>query len=173
MHYISKHSPTVCSQHLGATCGDRVNERQKQVLGQKIKRHFSDALRTKTIALWGLAFKPRTDDVREAPALALVDFLLAQGCKVRVHDSEAMANVKAIYGDKLVYCDRPYGALEGAHGLAIVTEWQEFRNPDFEVMRRLLAEKVIFDGRNLYEPKTPIGFGFTYHSIGRKIASGE
>jgi UDPglucose 6-dehydrogenase len=79
-----------------------------------------------------------------------------------------MANVKVTYGDRLVYCDRPYGALEGADGLVIVTEWQEFRNPDFEIMRRLLREKVIFDGRNLYDPKTPAGFGFTYHSIGRK-----
>jgi UDPglucose 6-dehydrogenase len=147
---------------------DRVNERQKQVLGQKVKQHFGDKLRSKTVALWGLAFKPRTDDIREAPALALIDFLLAEGVKVRVHDPEAMANVRAIYGDKIVYCDRPYGALEGADGLAIVTEWQEFRNPDFEVMRRLMKEKVIFDGRNLYEPKVPAGFGFAYYSIGRR-----
>ncbi len=152
---------------------DRVNERQKQVLGQKIKQHFGDTLRAKTVALWGLAFKPRTDDIREAPALVLIDFLLAEGVKVRVHDPEAMANVRAIFGDKIVYCDRPYGALEGADGLAIVTEWQEFRNPDFEVMRRLMKEKVIFDGRNLYEPKVPAGFGFAYYSIGRKAGGGE
>ncbi len=81
-----------------------------------------------------------------------------------------MANVQAQYGDKLIYCDRPYGALEGADGLVIVTEWQEFRNPDFEVMRRLLAEHVIFDGRNLYDAKVPAGYGFTYYSIGRKTA---
>jgi len=147
---------------------DRVNENQKSVLARKIRGHYGDHLRDKTLAVWGLAFKPRTDDVREAPALVLVDFLLAQGCRVRVHDPEAMANVRAQYGDRLVYCDRPYGALEGADGLAIVTEWQEFRNPDFEVMRRLLKERVIFDGRNLYEPRIPVGFGFTYHSIGRK-----
>jgi UDPglucose 6-dehydrogenase len=147
---------------------DRVNENQKSVLARKIREHYGDHLRDKTLAVWGLAFKPRTDDVREAPALVLVDFLLAQGCRVRVHDPEAMANVRAQYGDRLVYCDRPYGALEGADGLAIVTEWQEFRNPDFEVMRRLLKERVIFDGRNLYEPRIPVGFGFTYHSIGRK-----
>jgi len=147
---------------------DVVNEAQKQVLAEKIRRHFGDALPDKTLAIWGLAFKPRTDDIREAPALALIDFLLGQGCKVRVHDPEAMANVRAIYGERLVYCDRPYGALEGADGLAIVTEWQEFRNPDFEVMRRLLRERVIFDGRNLYEVKTPVGYGFVYHSIGRR-----
>jgi len=146
---------------------DVVNESQKQVLQQKIQQHYGEALGHKTLAIWGLAFKPRTDDVREAPALVLIDTLLAQGVKVRVHDPEAMPNVRAIYGDRLVYCDRPYGALEGADGMAIVTEWQEFRNPDFEVMRRLMRERVIFDGRNLYEAKTPVSFGFTYYSIGR------
>jgi len=119
------------------------------------------------VAIWGLAFKPRTDDVREAPALTLIDELLAEGVNLRVHDPEALGNVRALYGDRLAYCDRPYGALEGADGLAIVTEWQEFRRPDFEVIRRLLREPVIFDGRNLYEPKTMQGLGFTYHAIGR------
>jgi UDPglucose 6-dehydrogenase len=147
---------------------DGVNEEQKQVLPRKIRAHYGDALKGKTLAVWGLAFKPRTDDVREAPALALLDAVLAEGVQLRVHDPEAMANVRALYGDKLVYCDRPYGALEGADGLVIVTEWQEFRNPDFEVMRRLLRERVIFDGRNLYEPKTLAGHGFTYHAIGRR-----
>ena len=120
--------------------------------------------------MWGLAFKPRTDDVREAPSLALIDALLADGVQLRVHDPEAPANVRALYGDRLTYCDRPYGALEGADGLAIVTEWQEFRNPDFEVMRRLMRERVLFDGRNLYEPKTPAAHGFVYYSIGRKTS---
>jgi UDPglucose 6-dehydrogenase len=152
---------------------DRVNESQKQVLPRKIRKHYDGDLRGKTLAVWGLAFKPRTDDVREAPSLVLVDSLLAEGVRLRVHDPEAMANVRALYGDKLVYCDRPYGALEGADGLVIVTEWPEFRNPDFEVMRRLLAQQVIFDGRNLYDPKTPAGFGFTYYSIGRKTATRE
>jgi UDPglucose 6-dehydrogenase len=145
---------------------DRVNQRQKRVLFEKISRHFGD-LKGKTIAVWGLAFKPRTDDVRESPALALIDDLLAAGAAVRVHDPEAMANVRAAYGDRLVYADRPYGALEGADGLAVVTEWPEFRNPDFEVMRRLLAGRVIFDGRNLYDPKAMHGYGFTYYGIGR------
>jgi UDPglucose 6-dehydrogenase len=152
---------------------DRVNEAQKQVLFTKIQQHFGGQLKEKTLAVWGLAFKPRTDDIREAPALVLLDSLLAAGVHVRVHDPEALANVKALYGDKLRYCDRPYGALEGADGLAIVTEWQEFRNPDFEVMRRLLREKVIFDGRNLYDPKVPASFGFTYYSIGRKPVVAE
>jgi UDPglucose 6-dehydrogenase len=153
---------------------DRVNEAQKQVLAAKLKKHYGAAgLKGKTIAVWGLAFKPRTDDIREAPALVLIDDLLSEGVRLRVHDPEAMANVRAQYGDKLHYCDRPYGALEGADGLVIVTEWQEFRNPDFEVIRRLLREKVIFDGRNLYDPKVPAGFGFTYYSIGRKPVGGE
>jgi UDPglucose 6-dehydrogenase len=146
---------------------DRVNEAQKGVLVQKVRRHYGAGLREKTLAIWGLAFKPRTDDIREAPALTLIDALLSEGTKLRVHDPEAIRNVREVYGDKLVYCDRPYGALEGADGLVIVTEWQEFRNPDFEVMRRLLREPVIFDGRNLYEPKTVAGYGFTYHPIGR------
>jgi UDPglucose 6-dehydrogenase len=147
----------------------KVNDKQKQVLFHKIQRHYGAALKDKTLAVWGLAFKPRTDDIRDAPSLVLIDALLAEGVRLRVHDPEAMNNVKALYGDRLVYCDRPYGALEGADGLVIVTEWQEFRNPDFEVMRRLLRERVIFDGRNLYEPKTLAGHGFTYYAIGRKV----
>jgi UDPglucose 6-dehydrogenase len=152
---------------------DQVNEAQKQVLFRKVREHFGAALPGKTLALWGLAFKPRTDDIREAPALALIDALLAEGAKVRVHDPEALANVRHIYGERLTYCDRPYGALEGAHGLAIVTEWQEFRNPDFEVIRRLLAEPIIFDGRNLYEPEHMARLGFVYHSIGRRAVRPE
>lgn len=146
---------------------ERVNEAQKQVLVRKVRKQYGSQLREKTLAIWGLAFKPRTDDIREAPALTLIDALLADGVSLRVHDPEAMKNVRKIYGDKLIYCDRPYGALEGADGLVIVTEWQEFRNPDFELMRRLMRQPVIFDGRNLYDPKTLAGQGFTYFSIGR------
>lgn len=150
---------------------DEVNEAQKQVLIAKVKSHYGANLAGKTLAIWGLAFKPKTDDIREAPALVLIDALLKMGAKVRVHDPEAMPNVRAIYGDRLIYCDRPYGALEGADGLAIVTEWTEFRNPDFEVMKRLLTQKVIFDGRNIYDPKVMSGLGFTYYSIGRKTTA--
>ncbi len=146
---------------------DRVNEAQKRVLVEKIRTHYGSALKEKTIAIWGLAFKPRTDDIREAPALVLIDTLLAEGVALRVHDPEALANVRAIYGERLVYCDRPYGALEGADGIAIVTEWQEFRHPDFQLMHRLMREAVIFDGRNVYEPKTLTANGFTYYAIGR------
>jgi UDPglucose 6-dehydrogenase len=146
---------------------DAVNDDQKQVLFQKVAAHFGDALAGKTLAVWGLAFKPRTDDIREAPALTLIDALLAAGVKIRAHDPEATDNVKAIYGDKLYYADRPYGALEGADGLVIVTEWPEFRNPDFELIRRLLAGHVIFDGRNVYDERTMAQNGFTYYGIGR------
>jgi UDPglucose 6-dehydrogenase len=145
---------------------DDVNEAQKQVLFSKIKGHFG-TLSGKTIAVWGLAFKPRTDDIREAPALVLIDSLLAAGAKVRAHDPEAMANVREIYGDKIVFTDRPYGALEGADGLAIVTEWPEFRNPDFELVKRLLTTPVVFDGRNIYDEKAMAKLGFTYYGIGR------
>jgi UDPglucose 6-dehydrogenase len=163
--HMSKQSSAAC--HL-IEAVDRVNEAQKQVLVRKVREHYGEGLKNKTLAVWGLAFKPRTDDIREAPSLVFLDAMLERGVRLRIHDPEAMPNVKALYGDKLVYCDRPYGALEGANGLAIVTEWQEFRNLDFELMRRLLAEPVIFDGRNLYDPKTPASFGFTYYSIGRK-----
>jgi UDPglucose 6-dehydrogenase len=149
---------------------DAVNEAQKDVLGRKILEHFGGDVQGKTIALWGLAFKPRTDDVREAPALVLIDTLLAKGASLRVHDPEALENVREIHGDKLTYCDRPYGALEGADALAIVTEWNEFRNPDFEVMARLLKHPVIFDGRNLYDPARMAALGFTYQGIGRATA---
>ena len=152
---------------------NRVNDAQKQVLFHKIRKHFGNALKDKTLAIWGLAFKPRTDDIREAPALALIDALLAEGVRLRVHDPEALVNVRALYGDKLIYCDRPYGALEGADGLAIVTEWQEFRNPDFEIVRRMLRERVVFDGRNLFEPKTMHAHGFVYYAIGLKTTREE
>src|SRR5262249_39476821 len=117
-----------------------INERQKLVLYNKVHKHYRGDLKGKTLALWGLAFKPRTDDIREAPALTLIERFLAEGMHLRVHDPEAMVNVRSMYGDRLAYCDRPYGALEGADALAIVTEWQEFRRPDFEVMRRLLRQ---------------------------------
>jgi UDPglucose 6-dehydrogenase len=146
---------------------DRINEAQKQVLWQKVQKHYGTNLKGKTLAIWGLAFKPRTDDIREAPALALIDRLLAAGVQVRVHDPEAMPNVRASYGDKLIYCDRPYGTLEGADGLVVVTEWPEFRRPDFGVVLKLLREAVIFDGRNIYDPKNLAQLGFKYYGIGR------
>jgi UDPglucose 6-dehydrogenase len=148
---------------------DEVNEAQKSVLPRKITEFFGgpEGLQGKTIALWGLAFKPKTDDIREAPALVLIEAMLAAGASVRCHDPEAMPNVRAIYGDRVTFCDRPYGCLEQADALAIVTEWNEFRNPDFEIMRRLLRQPVVFDGRNLFDPERMAEMGFTYSGIGR------
>lgn len=147
---------------------DNVNVRQKTVLLAKVEEHFGGKMAGKTLAVWGLAFKPRTDDIREAPALEMVDRLLAHGAKLRVHDPEAMENVRQVHGDQLAYCDQPYDALEGADGLLIMTEWEEFRNPDFETMRKKMRGAVIFDGRNLYEPEQMREAGFAYHSIGRQ-----
>lgn len=149
---------------------DAVNEAQKQVLWHKIRAHFDGNLKGKTIAIWGLAFKPRTDDIREAPALALIESLLAAGAAIRVHDPEAMPNVRAQCGDRIAYCDLPEDAIEHADALAIVTEWNEFRNPDFDQMRRLMKQPVIFDGRNLYEPAQMARLGFRYYPIGRPVA---
>ncbi len=147
---------------------DRVNLSQKQVLVRKVQSHFGDALRGKTLAIWGLAFKPQTDDIREAPALTFIDAMLAAGVTCRVHDPEAMANVREIYGEKLVYCSRPYEAAEGADGLVVVTDWQEFRQPDVDQLKKLLKDKVVFDGRNLYDPDLMKSHGFTYYGIGRR-----
>ena len=147
---------------------DRVNERQKHVLTQKIQQHLGEDLSGKTLALWGLAFKPKTDDVREAPALVLLDALLAGGAKVQVHDPEAMENVRETYGDQIIYCHHPMDALNGVHALAIATEWSEFRNPDFEEMKRRMTAPIIFDGRNLYKRHQMRAAGFRYYSIGRQ-----
>jgi UDPglucose 6-dehydrogenase len=151
---------------------DEVNEAQKLRLGQKITGHYQGILKGKVFAIWGLAFKPRTDDIREAPALVLIHNLLAAGAKCRVHDPEAMENVRAQLGDRIEYLDRPMDAVQGADALVIVTEWQEFRSPDFAKLASNLTDKVIFDGRNLYEPKAPAAFGLTYHSIGRATTQG-
>jgi UDPglucose 6-dehydrogenase len=146
---------------------DAVNENQKQIIIDKIKTHFGGNLKGKTIAIWGLAFKPRTDDIREAPALVLIDWLLSQGAAVQVHDPEAMENVRQLYGDRLTYGAKPMKALDGADALAIMTEWGDYQRPEFKDMFQRMKSPVIFDGRNLYEPWTMERLGFTYHSIGR------
>jgi UDPglucose 6-dehydrogenase len=148
---------------------DEVNNRQKYVLVKKIEQHFGGNLAGKQFGLWGLAFKPKTDDIREAPALTLIDRLLELGAKVAVHDPEAMDNAKALYGERLAYARTPMDVLIGADALAINTEWGEFRNPDFREMKRRMRGPVIFDGRNLYEPETMREHGFTYYSIGRAV----
>jgi len=146
---------------------DAVNTRQKTIIPEKIIKHFGGQLTGRTVAVWGLSFKPRTDDIREAPALVLIDRLLAAGVNVQVHDPEALENVRRLYGAKLTYSEQPYGALEGADALAIMTEWKEFLQPDFAQMRKLMKTPVIFDGRNLYDPSQLKAAGFVYHSIGR------
>jgi len=146
---------------------DKVNDRQKTVLLPRITGHFGDQLSGKTIAVWGLALKPRTDDIREAPALAMIDRLLELGCRIQTHDPEAMPNVRRQYGDKLAYFDSQYDALKDADALLIMTEWKEFNTPNFGRMKKLLRGPVIFDGRNIYDPAVMREAGFTYHSIGR------
>ncbi len=148
---------------------DAVNVRQKTVLPTKVLEHFGGQLADKTIAVWGLSFKPGTDDVREAPSLVLIDRLLERGAALRVHDPEAMENVRRIYGDRLAYCRLRDEALQGADALAIVTEWKEFVHPDLGRVRQLLRRPVIFDGRNLYDPRRMREAGFTYYSIGRPV----
>jgi UDPglucose 6-dehydrogenase len=145
---------------------DAVNDAQKEVLYHKLKAHFDGRLRGRTIAVWGLSFKPRTDDVREAPALVLIDRLLAEDAQVRVHDPVARENVYRVYQDRLVYSDDRYAVLDGADALAICTEWNEFRNPDFDYMKRKMKQPVIFDGRNLYDPRKLAAAGFSYSGIG-------
>jgi UDPglucose 6-dehydrogenase len=147
---------------------DAVNERQKHVLSEKIERYFGSQLTGKTIGVWGLAFKPKTDDVREAPALVLIRRLLERGVHLVVHDPEAMENMRALCGDRVAYASNPMDVLQDADALAINTEWDEFRNPDFAEMRRRMKTPVIFDGRNLYEPEVMQNAGFTYHSMGRQ-----
>ncbi|MCF0055169.1 UDP-glucose/GDP-mannose dehydrogenase family protein [Dyadobacter sp. CY356] len=149
-----------------------VNDDQKKRLIPLVTEHFDGDLTGKTIAVWGLAFKPYTDDIREAPALENIKTLLAAGANVTVYDPEAMDNVKRLLPD-LTYCHTAYAALDDADALMIFTEWPQFRTPDFDKMAKLMKEKVIFDGRNLYEPNTMQEQGFIYHSIGRLIVNGQ
>jgi len=147
---------------------DKINEDQKELLVKKIKKHFSDKLKNKTIAIWGIAFKPQTDDLREAPALVIIESLLKEGVKVKIHDPAAMPNARKVFGSDVHYYESSYDALKDADALAVVTEWNEFRKPDFSLIKSLLKEPVIFDGRNIYDPKEVRDAGFTYYGIGRK-----
>jgi UDPglucose 6-dehydrogenase len=148
-----------------------VNQIQKKVLVEKVKKYFNNNLEGKKFAIWGLAFKPETDDIREAPALYIIEDLLNEGAALSVFDPEAMPNVKKLMGDKITYAVDQYEALVGADALLIVTEWSLFRTPDFDEVIKRLKNKVIFDGRNLYDLQKMIDCGFYYNSIGRKIIS--
>jgi UDPglucose 6-dehydrogenase len=143
-----------------------VNKRQKERLVEKMERHFKD-FSGRTVALWGLAFKPRTDDMREAPAIPIIEQLLKKGASVRAYDPAAAPVAKRLFNGRISLCDKSYDALAGADALAIVTEWNEFREPDFSKMRALMKAPVIFDGRNIYSPEQMASLGFTYFSIGR------
>jgi UDPglucose 6-dehydrogenase len=146
---------------------DDVNERQKRVLLWKISKYFGKSLVGKTIAVWGLSFKPQTDDMREAPSLAIINGLLEMGARVRAHDPIAMARARTIFQNRIEYVDKALDTLKSADALVIVTEWNEFRTPDFGAMKANLKKPVIFDGRNIYDPKELRALGFTYFGIGR------
>jgi UDPglucose 6-dehydrogenase len=149
-----------------------VNEKQKLHLVAKIKNHFGTDLTGKHFTIWGLAFKPNTDDIREAPAFAIIDALLQSGATIAVSDPEAMANTKATYGDKIIFANNQYDALQNADALIIATEWNEFRTPNFEKIASLLPSKIIFDGRNLFDVEQMEKLGFHYESIGRRTVRG-
>ncbi len=145
---------------------EAVNQLQKSKLVEMMQAHFGN-LDGKSVALWGLAFKPKTDDMREAPAITIVEKLLAMGASVRAYDPEAMETARRVFGDRITYCGHSYDALNGADALAVVTEWNEFREPDFKKIKQLLKTPAVFDGRNIYAPDTMRGLGFQYFSIGR------
>jgi UDPglucose 6-dehydrogenase len=144
-----------------------VNESQKRLLAAKIRKRFGDDLSGRRIAVWGIAFKPKTDDIREAPSLVLIEDLLAAGAEVVAYDPEAMDNARSVLGDRVTFASSAHDALEGADALVVVTEWNEFRFPDFDRISKALKEPVVFDGRNVYDPRTMADMGFDYHSIGR------
>jgi len=145
-----------------------VNEKQKSVLFQKVKKHFNGNLKGKHFAIWGLSFKPNTDDMREAPSLVIIENLLREGATVSAFDPVAVHETKRIIGEKIVYASDQYEALNNADALIVVTEWQVFRVPDFDVLSKKLKSKIIFDGRNIFDPNEMSELGYSYYSIGRK-----
>ncbi|HEY2105882.1 MAG TPA: UDP-glucose/GDP-mannose dehydrogenase family protein [Candidatus Binataceae bacterium] len=147
---------------------EEVNQGQKSLLVDRVKKHFGGDLKGRTLAIWGLAFKPRTDDMREAPSITVIEALLAAGAELRTHDPEALDNARRILGDRVSYHTTNYDALKGADALLILTEWNEFRHPNFQRIRDWLKQPVIFDGRNLYDPELMKALHFSYYSIGRR-----
>ncbi len=148
---------------------EQVNEAQKHRLMNRLHHHFGASLSGRTFALWGLAFKPNTDDMREAPSRVLMEAIWAAGGKVQAFDPEAMTEAARLYGQRadLILCDTQEAALQGADALLVCTEWQQFRAPDFDLLRQTLKQAIIFDGRNLYDPARLRQRGFTYYAIGR------
>jgi len=147
---------------------EQVNEGQKRLLAEKVRRHFGTDLSGLTFALWGLSFKPRTDDMREAPSIIVIESLLKDGAQIQAYDPEANGEAKKIFGERIHYAKRNYDALRGADALIVVTEWNEFRRPNFQRIKELLKKPVVFDGRNIYDPAEMRKMGFTYYSIGRR-----
>lgn len=147
---------------------EEVNDRQKHLLATRVKQHFGENLSGRTFAVWGLAFKPRTDDMREAPSVVVIEELLKAGARVQVHDPEALDNARKLFGERVSYHRINYEALKGADALLILTEWNEFRHPNFQRIRTELKQAVIFDGRNLYDPPLMKALEFQYFSIGRQ-----
>jgi UDPglucose 6-dehydrogenase len=147
---------------------DEVNVQQKRIIAKRVKQQFGDDLHGRTFAVWGLAFKPRTDDMREAPSLTVIEELLAAGARVRAHDPEALGSARRIFGERITYHENNYDALSGADALIVLTDWNEFRHPNFQRIRTTLKSPVIFDGRNLYDPALMKALEFRYYSIGRR-----
>jgi UDPglucose 6-dehydrogenase len=152
---------------------DEVNDLQKRIMVERARTHFAGVLNDRVFALWGLAFKPRTDDMREAPALVVIEELLAAGARIQAHDPEALESARTIFGDRVSYHGSNYDALRGADALIILTEWNEFRHPNFQRMKSELKQPVIFDGRNLYDPALMKALEFTYYSVGRRPVHAE
>jgi UDPglucose 6-dehydrogenase len=147
---------------------ERTNERQKRSLLDRAVKHFNGGMEGKTFAVWGLSFKPRTDDMREAPSVTVIEGLLGKGAKVHCHDPVATEVAKRMLGERVRYAQNPYEALEGADALFVMTEWNEFRHPDFDRVKKLLKQPVVFDGRNIYDPAKMRERGFTYFGVGRR-----
>jgi UDPglucose 6-dehydrogenase len=149
------------------TAVDEVNDRQKHVLLDKIVANYGDDLSQCTFGVWGLAFKPQTDDMRQAPSVRIIEGLLERGAKVRATDPEAMNTARAAFSDRIELVEDQYEALRGADALVLVTEWNEFRRPDFKRIRQMLRKPVVFDGRNVFNPERMRAMGYQYHCIGR------
>ncbi|MDI6802682.1 MAG: UDP-glucose/GDP-mannose dehydrogenase family protein [Bacteroidota bacterium] len=150
-----------------------VNREQKKLIVKKLLKYFNNNIKGKTIAVWGLSFKPNTDDMREAPSITIINELLKRGVKVQAHDPVALHEAKRIFGNKIKYFENNYDALKNAEALVIVTEWNEFRRPDFDKMKKLMKHNAIFDGRNIYDPEAMVETGFAYYSIGRRVINGR
>ena len=145
---------------------DKVNEAQKKIIFNKVKKRFGE-LKDKKMAIWGLSFKPQTDDMRDAPSITTINLLISEGVRLKVYDPQAMNNAKEIFKDKIEYCKTPFDCLKHSEALIILTEWNEFRNPDFKSIGELMSKKIIFDGRNIYDPIKVKNEGFEYYGIGR------